>query len=157
MTRQTGFSLIEVAITVSLFTLIILALSSTFAFAVKSGSENVTKAKATLLAEEGLEAMRFLRDASWSSNIAARTAGSPYYLSWNNGWAISSENIFIDSLFERRVAVADVYRDGAQNIVASGGSLDPNIRKVTVEVSWHSHGATTTRSVSTYLANVFNN
>lgn len=155
--KDKGFSLVEVVVTVSIFLVIIVGLTGGFALAVKSALENVTKIQASLLEEEGLEAMRLLRDSSWTNNIVGQPVGIPFYLVFNGtAWEVSATPAMIDGLFERRIILSEVYRDPAQNIAPSG-TLDPAMRKVTAQVSWRSRGATTTRSLSTYLADIFEN
>ena len=150
--------MIEVVITASVFLVVILGLAGTYAIAVKASLENVTKVKATFLEEEGLEAVRLMRDLSWADKIATQVTGVPFYLVFDGAtWTAVATSDFIGGIFERKITLTDVYRDSSQNIVSSGGTLDPNIKKVTSAVSWFSRGATTTRSLSTYLTNVFDN
>lgn len=160
MTRknyQRGATLVEAVVAVSVFLVVVLSLSGVITFSMKAVLENATKVQAGFLAEEGLEAVRLMRDAGWTANIAGQSSGTPFYLEFNGAaWTATETSTTIEGIFERQVVFADVYRDFSQNIVSSGGTLDPNIRKVTVEVSWLSAGATTTRALSTYLANVFN-
>jgi Tfp pilus assembly protein PilV len=155
---QQGSVLIEAVVATSVFLVVILGLASTSSFVVRNSLENVTKIQAAFIAEEGAEAVRLLRDESWASNIAPRTSGAIFYVEFNGAaWRVSTTSSAIDGIFQRSLVVEDVYRDASQNIVASGGSIDPNIKKVTSTVTWNSHGATTTRALSTYLANIFNN
>ncbi len=153
-----GFSIIEVVITVSIFLIVILGLVGGLSVAIRHSLENVTKIQASFLEEEGLEAVRLLRDASWTANIAVHTSGAPFYLYFNGvQWSATTTNVLMASIFERRIILNDVYRDASQNITISGGTLDPNIKKVTSEVSWAAGAATTTRSLSTYITNIFEN
>jgi hypothetical protein len=56
--------------------------------------------------------------------------------------------------FNRTITVTDVQRDGANNIVASGGINDPDTKKVTSRVNWNfSPSRNNTVSLSTYLTN----
>lgn len=154
---QKGFTLVEALIASALALTIVLGLIVTFMLVLRSTLANTPRTQAALLAEEGIEVTRLLRDASWSSNIATKTNDVPFYLTFNGtSWLATTTNTYINSTFERSVTLAAVYRDGNQNIVQSGGTLDPNARKVTVTVSWR-QSATTSKSVSTYLTNVFSN
>jgi Tfp pilus assembly protein PilV len=150
--------MVEAVIAISILAVILTALGTVSTKILSSSLDNTAKIQAAYLSEEGLEATRLLRDQSWSTNIAPIVSGSGFYLYFNGtSWSATSTNTLIDSTFERRVILTEVRRDSSQRIVSSGGSIDPNIKKVTVNVSWNIRGATTTRSVSTYLANVFNN
>src|SRR3989344_5170826 len=55
-----------------------------------------------------------------------------------------------------RSALDDVYRHGGEDITESG-TLDPDTKKVTVSVSWRAQSGTSTRSLSIYMTNMFNN
>jgi len=112
--------------------------------------------QASLLLEEGLETARFLRDASWA-NVSVPATGTTYYLTWSGtNWATSTTaNVYVDGRFERTLRLDDVYRDGSDDIVPSGGTLDVGTRKATVTVSWWDRTATSTRTISTYLTNIF--
>lgn len=153
-----GFSLVEIVVGAAVCLIVIVGLSGAFSLILKLSLANTTKVQASFLEEEGIEAVRILRDNSWAGNIATQTSGVPFFLSFTSGtWATSTRNVFVDNLFERKVTLTSVYRDGSQNIVSSGGTLDPKTMQATVSVSWLSGGATTTKSLSTYITNIFNN
>ncbi len=139
-----GVSLVEVivgsAIIVSLVTVV-----SVYAYFVRTAVANTAKIQATFLVEEGLEAVRCIRDTSWTTNIASLTMGTTYYLSFNtstNKWSLSTTASSIDSTFTRKVVFSTV---------------DANTKKVVVSVSWSDHGVTNTNSASTYFTSVFGN
>lgn len=148
----------EAVIATALCSVILVGLSSLFDLALKSMLATTAKVQATYLEEEGLEALRLLRDNGWSANIALEPSGVPFYLVFDSGaWQSTSTNNKIDNIFTREIVLADVYRDGAQDIVSTGGDLDPNTRKATVTVSFSERGVTIVKSLSTYLTNVFKN
>jgi Tfp pilus assembly protein PilV len=153
-----GFALVEAVISISILALVLTVLGVVGSSLLKSSLDNNARVQAAYLSEEGLEATRLIRDQGWTANIAPYASGSNFYLHFDgSSWNATSTNIFIDNTFERKVTLTEVRRDSSQHIVSSGGTVDPNIKKVTVSVSWNSRGATSTRSVSTYLANVFDN
>ena len=155
---QHGSILVEAVIAAAITLTTLMGAITTFSYLYRSAISNTANTQAAFLEEEGLEAVRILRDNGWTTNIASQTSGANVYLYWNGTtWTATSTNTFISGVFERKVIFADIYRDGNKNIVLSGGTLDTNTKKVTVFVSWSARGATTTRSLSTYLANVFNN
>jgi hypothetical protein len=60
--------------------------------------------------------------------------------------------------FERKVAVGNVSRDPVtRNIEAiyNVANNDPDTRKVTVSVGWWTKAGTTTKSITTYVTNLF--
>lgn len=155
---KTGFALAEAVISISVLAIVLTLLGVVGSNLLRTSLDNTARVQAAYLSEEGLEAVRLIRDGGWTTNIAPYASGSTFYLYFDGvGWNATSTNTFIDSTFERSVTLNEVRRDSSQRIVSSGGTVDPNIKKITVTVSWNSRGATSTRSVSTYLANVFDN
>jgi prepilin-type N-terminal cleavage/methylation domain-containing protein len=153
-----GFTMVEAVVAISILAVMLATLGSITSKILSSSLDNTAKIQAAYLAEEGLEVMRLLRDESWSTNIAVRPSGTNFYIHYDgSAWSATSTNMLIGNLFERRIMLSDVRRDSSQRIVESGGNNDPNIKKVTVTLVWNSRGATSTRSLSTYLTNVFDN
>ncbi len=114
-------------------------------------------ARANFIAQEGIEDMRYLRDASWTTNMAPLAPNINYYVTlatttsqWSVGTAVPS---LIDGTFRRVIQVQSVMRNSSDDIVLSGGTVDASTLKIISTVSW---GQGTT-SVETYLANIFNN
>lgn len=143
-----GLGLLEVVIASALIFLSVTGVVAGYSFFIKKGFATTPLIQASYLLEEGLEAVTFLRDRSWSS-FSSLPIGTTQYLLWNGyGWVATSTPQSIGE-FSRSFSLANVYRDGSDNIAASG-TLDTGTRKVTVTVSY----ASTTRSISTYLANI---
>lgn len=113
--------------------------------------------KAAYLLEEGVEAVKLLRDSSWSTYITPLSTSVTYYYTWTGSlWRETVTPALIDTLFARTFVVENVYRDSNKDIQSSG-TLDPNTKKFTVSVAWKAGSATTTRQVATYITNMFNN
>ncbi len=162
MTRKTtqnkGFGLLEIAIGISVISLSIFSLTAISNLALKLTEESARNTQASFLLEEGIEALKILRDSSWSANIASLATETTYYPSFtNHNWQTTLTNIYIDGIFERSFVLQNVNRDINDDIVSSGGILDPDTKKLTVFVSWLSRNGTTTQSVSAYITNLFNN
>lgn len=152
-----GSALIEALVSAALIATVVAGLGGAFTLALRTSLANTGNLHAALLAEEGLEAVRSMRDASWSANIAPKTSGVPFYIAFSgNVWSATSTNAYVGG-FERTVTLYAVNRDPSQNIVQSGGTPDPNTKKATVTISWREQQATTTRTLSTYLMNIFEN
>lgn len=156
-----GFGLLEIVIATSLISGTLFSLAFVFLLANKLETRASNQVRANFLAEEGLEALRFLRDTSWSANFASLNTGTTYYPLFNSGgpsWSITTSNPgFIDGLYARSFTVASVNRDASDNIVSSGGTLDPNTKEFRVSVSWQERGVYSTTTVSTYLSDIFQN
>ena len=113
--------------------------------------------QAQLIAEEGLEISRLLRDQGWTGTISTYSSSSPYYAYWSGStWlATSTVQPLIASRYHREILFAPAYRNSSDDLVAAG-TFDPNTRKVTVTVSWREKSATSSTRLSSYIANIFN-
>ncbi len=152
-----GITVVEAIIATSIFLIVILGLSTALKTIIQASLGNTNKIQAVFLAEEGLEAVRVLRDIGWTSNIQSLTSGTDYFLNFTGTtFAATTTPSTINGSMYRTFRLSPVYRNASQDI-ASSGTLDPQARLVAVSVSWNDHGATTTKSLSTYLTNIFNN
>ncbi len=155
---EKGFSLAEAIIASAISLFVILGITAFFSTIFSMSVANSARIQAAFLAEEGLEAVRILRDAGWDENIETQALDVPFYLDFEgSSWTATTSNIYVDGLFQREVVLSAVNRDSNFDIVESGGNSDPDSRKITVSISWSLGNSTTTKSVSTYLTNVFNN
>ena len=154
-----GIGLVEVIVSVGILTIIMVGLISTFNYYVGAGTKSTEKIQGSLLAEETLEALRYMRDGGWS-NLGTLTTGTSYYLEFSGTfWKATSTQIIIDGTFEQTFVVDDVYRrDSDHDIVplSSGDAktLDPDTLLVTASIL--TNGATTTE-IATYMTNLFQN
>ncbi|MFA6339112.1 MAG: hypothetical protein WCW87_03595 [Candidatus Paceibacterota bacterium] len=155
--NKKGMGLLEVVIGSAIILLTITSFTSFYNAFFMSASLNNQKIEANALITEGFETVRFWRDSSWNTKIVPLTIGSNYYLSFDgSNWVPTTTKIFVDNIFERTIVFNNVYRDANKDI-SSSGTLDTNIRKVTVSVSWNPGNGTTTRSVSSYITNLLSN
>lgn len=107
-----GFSLIEALLSLAVFMLMAAALVGALSYGVQSPQVAGANSRALLLAEEGLEAARNLRDTSY----AGLTAGT-YGLAPAGGiWTLSGTSD-TNGIFERHLDIADV--DATHKIVTS--------------------------------------
>ena len=107
------------------------------------------KNEGLLYAEEGMEAVRNIRDRDYFDLVTGE-----YGLSLSSDtWAFVTAPEVIDGYYERTVSIDDVYRDGSGNI-ADVGVLDIETKKVTVTVTWDwKEFAPKQASVSSYFTN----
>lgn len=156
--NEEGSSLVEALVATALTLVVSLALSTVFTSILNMSLANSNRIQATFLAEEGVEVARILRDSGWTSNIEIHSSGVPFFIAFeNSNWSATSSSAYIDGTFERSVTLSDVYRDSNHDIVSSGGTLDSTTKKATVFVSWSNRSATSTKTLSAYLTNIFNN
>lgn len=152
-----GFALVEVLIACSVLSILSFSLISATNKGINLSNVALRQVQASFLLEEGAEAVKVIRDSSWS-NISSLNNNTNYYLNYNtttNTYSLSTTANTIDSFFTRTVVFSGVTRDSNDDI-SSSGTDDVGTRKVTVTVSWISGGVTLSKSLSFYLANIFN-
>lgn len=156
---RAGFGLVEAVIGIALIIVFLVGITAVARFSSRLVFSAELQMQAVFLLEEGVDAVKGLRDTSWTSNVAPLFVDTDYWLQFGgSAWALtSSAQPFIDGRFDRRVKVFTVLRDSSDDIVVSGGTADPNSKKITVSVSWFDRGATTTETASTYISNLFSN
>ncbi len=107
--------------------------------------------KAAYLATEGLEAVKSIRDQNWNY-----LTNSTHGLSKTNGYweFLGSSDTDPSVKFTRVITISDVQRNGSGDIVASGGTIDPDTKKAVAEVSWHFLPSALSSAIETiYLTN----
>lgn len=157
MNSKKGFSLVEILVVLFITTFSVFIIWKIYVLYVKISFSNPSVFQASFLAEEGVEAVKFMRDSSWTTNIAPLSTAIYYTLIFDGTtWGVTTTPYLIDNQFDRRVSVTDVFRDISGDI-ASGGTPDLNTKQVLVEVSWLKDNSTTTRKITTYVSNIFNN
>lgn len=154
--KNRGFSLVEVLIACMIISTTSIALMSASSKGIELSNKALRQAQASGLTEEGVEAVRSIRDNDWNI-ISGLNVDTDYYLSFNtnsNTWSLSTTPVgLVDDRFTRKVVFSDVYRDSNDDI-ASSGTLDTNIRRVKVVVSWNDQN--NTKDITFYLADIFN-
>lgn len=148
-----GMALAEIVIGAAIMSIGILAINTSYSTYVQYALANQKNIEAGTLLEEGLEVITFLRNGAWT-NLSNLSTTTTYYIAFtNSNWTATTSPQYVDSLFLRSVAVADVKRDSTDDI-ASAGTYDANTKKVTVTVSYWQGHSTTTRAISAYLTNI---
>ncbi|MBI2175408.1 MAG: hypothetical protein HYU35_01605 [Parcubacteria group bacterium] len=150
----TGFGLLELVIVIGVVSVSMFALLGAGQVAHRAVGEASRRQQAVFLLEEGMEALRLLRDDAWS-NISGLNTGQSYALSFIGGtWEATTAPQYVEGLFERTFMLREVFRDTGDNI-ATGGTLDPETRHAEVRVSWSSRGATSTIMGTSWITNLF--
>ena len=159
-----GFGLVEIVVATGVISISLFSLITAAIFAFRSVDQSFFKARAEFLAREGVEAVRVLRDTSWSLHIDPLLSGTAYYIDFassDNTWSIGTTNPgIIDGIFTRTIVFEDVYRrDSDYDIVPISSSdpktLDLGTKKVTAQISWLDGDAH--MEISTYITNLFQN
>lgn len=88
---------------------------------------------------EGIEAVRSIKNQSWTTLLSKSDAGNVGVGLAGGVWQFSgtSNSLLPDTRFNRVIRITSVQRDSFGNIVTSGGSNDPNTKKVIATTSWN--------------------
>lgn len=156
-----GVSIIEVLIASAIIMSSVVAIMGVYRGLTSLSIRNTMKVQAGMLLDEGAEALRFMRDVTWTGNIAPLVNGTTYYLYWNHtvaeyGWRATTTPDTIDDQFVRTFVLSSVNRNGSFDIVDTGGTTDAGTRKATITVSWFDGVGTSTKSIIMYLYNTYN-
>lgn len=150
---KNGFGLIEVVVGAAIISVAFLGLMSVANLSFKILQKSSNNIKAGFLLEEGVEAVKIIRDSGWN-NISSLSNGVNYYLNYNGAtWAVSATPVYVGN-FERKFVLSEVLRD-ANDDIGSSGVVDPDTKKVTISVSWQGGGSVVTQTFSTYITNLF--
>ena len=153
-----GIGLVEAVVVVSIISVAFAAVLGSAVFFLRAGILSADRAQAMFLAEEGIESVRFLRDQSYSTNIAPRIGSGVWYVEPTaGGVSATTTNNLVFGSFTRTVELEEVYRGNSDDIVdvSAGvwGVLDPGTALLTVRVTWP--GGDIERM--TYVADLYEN
>ena len=152
-----GFGLVEIVIAVAVATIALFGMSETARVATGYVNDATKKLQASYLLEEGVEAVKIMRDNGWNTHIGNLGTSTVYYMNYvSSMWQSTNTNTFVDKTYERKFQLDPVYRNANDDIAASG-TLDSDTKKLTVTVSWKGRTGTTSQSISTYITNLFQN
>jgi type II secretory pathway pseudopilin PulG len=154
--NKKGQSLIEIVIAVAIVVIGFFAVMGFLLFSSSASTKAKHNTEAVILAEQAMEAVRKLRDDSWSENIRPLLNGTVYYpVISSNHWVLSTTNPGATNGYTTTVVFSAVNRDANDNI-ASSGTVDNNSRKVVVTTSWNDSGSKSV-TLTTYITNFNNN
>lgn len=145
-----GFSIVEVMLAVGIFAIFSVGIFYLSAETITRGANVNLGTEALYYAQEGIEAVRSIRDRNFLFLVSG-----DYGLDYQEGeWDFVSAPEDIDGFYERTITIEDVYRDELGNIKACDYEYDPDMKKVLVSVTW-TQGGVVPRSVGleAYLAN----
>ena len=149
-----GFGLVEVLVVAVIVGLVITGLVTLANFSLSVSVRLKNNVIATDLATEAIEATKAVRNENWN-NISVLTLGSPYHpikAGTPLNWTLANDSEVINN-FSRQIVASAVNRDNDDDIVASGGTLDPDTKKITATISWNERGQDYQITLVDYLAN----
>jgi len=146
--RKAG-GLLEILVAMGIFVVIASAGVSTILVMNKSNRIGSEDTKATLKMQEGYEALRAIKKKDWNS-----LTNGAYGLVINGGsWILSGTSDISDG-YTRAILIESASRDVSNNIVETGGTVDPNTKKITETISWeYSPGNVKNISNTFYISN----
>jgi Tfp pilus assembly protein PilV len=150
---QHGFFLIEVVVASAVIATALVLLLGSIQNSVEVSQRSLERTAASFLLEEGVEAMKSIRDTNWAT-VSTLTPNTTYYLQWSgSAWTISQTVTLIDR-YTRTISVESVYRDAASDDIDEGGALDTDAKKVTVKVTWNAPSGLQEDDLSFYIFNI---
>lgn len=153
--KQNGYGLIEIIVVASVGLMIFLSISNCLNSFLKISINNVNTTEALFLAKSSLEQARAVRDEDWT-NISSLNLSDSYYFDSNGDspekW-ISQMGTKSEGRYTIWITISEVQRDGNDDIVSSGGTVDDNTLKITSNISWLTTSGTEQISLFEYLTN----
>lgn len=130
-----GFSTIEALLASSILILIVTAFMGAFIYGSESTALAGQRARATFLAEEGLEASRNIRDAAFSNLVN----GANGLVISGNQWTFSGTSDITNGFYTRQITIS---------------SIDSNRKQIISTVTWQQNNQRTgSVTLTTYLTN----
>lgn len=152
--NQKGISVIEVLVAIAVLLISFIGIFGILVFSLQTSSSIRKTTLANFLAQETIEAVRNFRNGTtWNMDGLGTLTTEVAYHQEQTGdappqWTLALGEEIING-FSRKVIFESVDRDTNDNIVESGGTDDPETRKITVTVSWQDKNV----EIITYLAN----
>lgn len=160
-----GISVIEILIVVAIVAIALVSLLSLATFSLRASTLIKDTSLARDIAQETMEAVRNFRDGTnWENDdpenkydgLGVVSTGISYYPEKSSDnppkWMLIQGENNVNG-FTQKVIFENVMRDGNDNIVAIGGTNDPNTKKTTVNISWIERGRAHQVEIITYLTN----
>ncbi len=157
--KKNGFTLIEIVLAAGMISVFFVGIAGYYKKLLDVSEDTTRHIQSGFLTEEGLEAIKMLRDAGWTPYIDALSTSTTYYLYWNGTrWEATTTRQIIENYFTRSFRLVDVKRDVSDNI-SDLGTYATGTKKVIVDVAWQRKGsrATATDTAETYISNLFSN
>jgi len=148
-----GFMMVEVIIAISIIIVSVLVAMSVTQKSVSVARQALHTSEATFLLEEGAEAVRIIRDNSWS-DISNLSPGTTYYPIFSGTWALSASPTTV-GIFTRTMSITSVNRDNSTQDIAISGTNDAGTKLITITVSWNEGGEVLSKTLSFYIMDIF--
>ncbi len=128
---RSGQALIEVVVATGLIVLFAATFAKLTLGSHSTGRQGREQTIATFYAQEGIEAARSIAERDFDELVVAQ-----HGVAVMTGAYAFSGSSNISGKYTRTITVAEVERDGNDDIVASGGTVDEDTRQITSSVTW---------------------
>lgn len=139
-----GFSVIEVVLAAAIFMLFSTAAIITLLQGFNTNRLGSEETVATQFATEGIEAVKSIKNQAYTNLVNSAGTGV-IKVAGLEVWAFSGANNTLThnstDNYTRVIKVESVNRDGSGNIVSTGGTTDPDTKKITSTVNWNFNAA----------------
>ncbi|PIR88537.1 MAG: hypothetical protein COU09_01660 [Candidatus Harrisonbacteria bacterium CG10_big_fil_rev_8_21_14_0_10_44_23] len=157
--KNRGQSLIEVVIGVGLSSIFIAGAVGAIVLSLRVGNDNQFSQIASELNHKIAEEIVAISRNDWN-DVRDLSTSTPYHTTSSGSfYAVVSgtTTVQVDQYsFEQSFILDDVYRDGENNVVASGGSWDPATKKITLTTAWDQDGNSGSLSFVRYITSYGN-
>ena len=132
--EQRGQSILEVIIAMAIFSLVAASLIGFIMGGDQALLQGGDQARAVSLAQEGIEAVRSIRDNAWNNLVYNQSAVNDSAGHWNFSGEGTTETF---GKFIRTISFSDVCRNSLNQIVdCPGAYTDVQSKKIAVDVTW---------------------
>lgn len=153
-----GISIVEIVIAAGIIAISVTGVVAAIQIYLKIVYQNTRESQAVLLLDETAEALQYLRDASYQTNIADIPTGTPYTVFWDSTiYKLATSTITLQYDMTRTVTFEDVYRDGSDQITVGGGTEDVDTKKATITIAWPYKEETKTLTSELLIHNMYEN
>lgn len=131
---RNGFSLVEILVSIGVFSIIVTAVINLFAVSQEAAWVGRSKARSAYLLTEYVEAVKNIRRDDWEILINGR-----YIITQSGNDLVLQPTVNGETVgrYTRYVDIADAYRDQNGTLTDAGsGTVDPSTKRLTVTVSW---------------------
>lgn len=151
---KAGFGIIEIIVAMGIFVILAVSGAVTVVGSFSTNRLGDEETQANIYAQEGIEAVRSIKNQGWSDPFLATDCSSGCGVDASGGnWIFSGSSDTIDG-FTRVVTVNQAQRNGSNDIVMSGGTADSDTYQVESTVTWNfTPTRSNTVSLVTYLTN----
>ena len=137
-----GIGIVEAIVAISVASIAFASLLIAGAYFIRGGLHAADQAQALFLLDESVEAVRFLRDESYATNIAPRIGSGQFYLAAsNNRWSATTTSHLVHGKYTRSITLEAVHRRVSDDDIIPSTSgeakyVDPGTALLTVRVAW---------------------